>query len=673
MDSKQKGYSQKQSGFDRFSAWFFTSLKNGLFGYLFTSYDKENELYLKKANKVKDKDYERRRGKARRRVAALIEKSVFANAVPAIPDFLLRVSTRDYALIFFIMGLLTTVLYPVRQYLTLIDISFETFISGIIVCVCCVPLFFSAQSVSKDVMSSKITRGIIFDFLGIREEKFRAASEKKKFTSPNISFFVGLLLGVGSYFITPFKILGIIAILIVAYEVLTVPEVGMILIIFSAPFLNMYALAASTVYVFICYILKCIVGKRTFKFEYFDLWTSIFIVVLICGGFISSDIRSSAKAMAVCISLSLSYFIVVNLIRSKEWYARGLVSAMVSTLVVSIVAIFQAVMGKISEFVPDASFFSTPGENISSVFSSSVVFAEYLMITIPIIVTYMITKRERSSKFAAFLLCVISMVSLLLTRSSEGILGCIVAVMLLLLIYHRNYIYLLITMCIGLPVIFLAMPMAAKQSFIDFLGFSDISPSAKLPVLRSAFEMIKSHPFGVGLGNGASDMGSLYFKLAAELGVIGLVIFLAFMLVFAKLSFTYCAKSKNRFRKISCCVGFCSVVGALAAGTVDCVFADKSVLLMFIISIGMSFAYIKIERDEEAPKSLSVDIASASVDIILSNDTTNAVPKRKYVHAPKARKERKINEEDMVKEFYNGDDLIKVVTDAESEAKENDK
>lgn len=673
MDNKQKGYSQKQSGFDRFSAWFFASLKSGLFGYLFTSYDKENELYLKKANKVKDKGYERRRGKARRRVAALIERSVFANAVPAIPDFLLRVSTRDYALVFFIMGLLTTVLYPIRQYLTLIDVSFETFISGIIVCVCCVPLFFSAQSVSKDVMSSKITRGILFDFLGIREEKFRVASEKKKFTSPNISFFVGLLLGVGSYFITPFKILGIIAILIVAYEVLTVPEVGVVLIIFSAPFLNMYALAASTVYVFICYILKCIVGKRTFKFEYFDLWASIFIVVLICGGFISSDIRSSAKAMAVCVSLSLSYFIVVNLIRSKEWYARGLTSAMVATLIVTLVAIFQAVMGKISEFVPDASFFSTSGENISSVFSSSVVFAEYLMITIPIIVTYMITKRERSSKFAAFLLCVISVVSLFLTRSSEGVLGCAVAIMLLLLIYHRNYIYLLITLCVGLPVIFLAMPVAARQSFIDFLGFSDISPSAKLPVLRSAFEAIKSHPFGIGLGNGASDMGSLYFNLAAELGIIGLVVFLAFMFVFAKLNFTYCAKSKNRFRKISCCVGFCSVIGTLASGTVDCVFEDKSVLLMFIISIGMSFAYIKIERDEEAPKSLSVDIASASVDIILSNDTTNAVPKRKYVHAPKAKKDRRISEEDMVKEFYDGDDLIKVVTDAESEAKENDK
>ena len=118
--------------------------------------------------------------------------------------------------------------------------------------------------------------------------------------------------------------------------------------------------------------------------------------------------------------------------------------------------------------------------------------------------------------------------------------------------------------------------------------------------------------------------------------------------------------------------GFASVVGIMAVGFFTQVFSDKSIFLLFFISIALSFSYVKIEREEEGPKSTMIDISSASVDILLSSDAVyDTVPKRKYVHAPKV-KPKKIKEESILKEFESSD-IIRVISDDESEENKNDK
>ena len=101
-------------------------------------------------------------------------------------------------------------------------------------------------------------------------------------------------------------------------------------------------------FVFACYIFKCIVGKRTFKFEYFDIWVAFIFVLTLSRGLISEDIISSAKEALMCASLMLSYFIVTNLVRSKEWFRRCLLAFVTSGLIVALIAIIQAIFGKIT-------------------------------------------------------------------------------------------------------------------------------------------------------------------------------------------------------------------------------------------------------------------------------------------------------------------------------------
>lgn len=676
MDNKQKGRSVKQSAFDRFASWIFNCLSTGMFGSFFTSYDKRNRQYIDKMENMKGKESSGKHGKVRKRISHFIENSVLVNVFPKVPQFLLRVTTRDYGIILFVMGAVVSVLYALRRYMTLIDISLSALISGILICVCSVPLLFSAKSLSCDILSSKLVKKIVFDFCGARDDNCRIASEKPKFSFPNISFFIGLLLGVLSCFVSPPKILLAVFIAMLCYAVLTTPEMGVIILIFATPFANTTVLTVSVLYVSVCYIIKCMIGKRIFKFEYMDLWVVILMLTLLFSGFVSADMRFSLKEMLVDLVLVLSYFTVSNLIRSKEWYSRCMISIISSSFIVFIMALFQALIGNLSIVFPDASYFSTSGEFVNSSFASSLELGRYIVMVLPFILTYMITKRDTLPKFFGFILMVSSIGTLILTGSAEALIGCLAAVMLLLLIYHKKFIYLLMLILVALPILYFALPSAVTDAALAYLGFDSISSEVKLPTLQAAFQVMKKYPFGVGLGmfsktSGMENAGSLYTQAGAETGFISLVLFIAFTVVFAKLIFSYCAKSKNRFRKISCSAGFASVTGILTAGIFGSVFSDKSIFLLFFIAIALSFAYVKIEREDETPKNTMVDITSASMDIVLSSDSAyEALPKRRYVHAPRM-KPQKIRRENILKEF-EANDIIRVIPDDESEEDKNE-
>lgn len=679
MDNKQKGRFVKQSAFDRFAAWVFERLGSGMFGSFFTSYDKRNESYLGSVEKLKKKENHSRRGKVRKGISRLIERSVFVNVFPKIPQFLLRMATRDYGIVLFVMGAVVSVLYPLKRYMSLIDISFSTFIAGILVSVCSIPLFFSAKSFSRDILSSKLMKKIVFDFCGARENTFRIAAEKPKFTWSNVSFFVGILLGVLSCFVSPLKIILTVFIALLAYSVLTTPEMGIVILIFAAPFASTGVLVASVLYISVCYIIKCVIGKRTFKFEYMDLWVVIVMLMLLLGGIVSVDRGASIKTALVDLALVLSYFIISNLIRSKEWYSRCIVSLVSSSLVVLIIAAVEFILGKLSAVLPDVSFFATSGEFLSSSFCSPAALSRYIVMALPFIFTYMITKRDGLPKFGGFVLIVLSVWVLTMTGSAESIIGCLAAIMLLLLIYNKKFIYLLISLIVGLPILYFALPTPLTEAALSHLGFYDISMDVKLPILRRAFLVMMEHPFGVGLGkapfanvSGLEDAGNLYMQIGTEAGFLALLAFIAFAVVFAKLVFSYCSKPKNRFRKTSCSAGFAAVVGILTTGLFDTVSSDKSIFLLFFAAIALSFAYVKIEREEEIPKTTMVDISSASVDIALSIDSGyDNLPKRKYVHAPKVKPE-KIKTDSILKEFESDDDIIKITPDTESEENKND-
>lgn len=656
MDNKQRTNKQRRSVFDLISEKVFSMLKSGMFGYFFTSYDEANEKYQ---NSIERKKGKIARGRARKKVSRLIEKSFFVNAIPKCIEWLLRVSLRDYGIMVFVMGALISVLYPLNDYILFLNVTLDMFISGIAVCVCSVPMIFSSKSLSYNIYRSKLCNTLFFSFLGLNKEKMRVVSEKHRVSLPNIAFFVGIGLGVLSYFIAPLKLLAIIGVLILAYCVLRTPEVGVIAVILSLPFVPTLAMEICVAFVFVCYVLKCIVGKRAFKFEYFDIWVLLVLLTTLIRGAISVNPIASVKETLATVSFMLSYFVVTNLIRSKEWFRRCLLSLVTTGIVVSVIAIAQMIIGRISLTVPDLGRIFSYGQSVTSSFSSPDTLAQFLVAIIPFTIVHFISERSGAKKLIGFIMSAVLIVTMGFTHSLSGVVGIVCATLLLLMIFNRNFTYLTLIVIIACPVLYFTLPENALKQILSTKMLDGLSVSGFVNDAREGFQMFLDNIFGIGSGtdvfnatfntaNGYVD--NMLIQSLIEYGIIGFIVFLAFAIMLIRLTFSYCVKAKNQYRKINCCAGFCAVTGLVLSGMISYTWHDKRLYLLFWLLVALSFAYMRIEREDEEPKGIDRDFTTAALDITITEDIYHdTVPKRRYVRAPRV--EVELTEKLEIKEF----------------------
>lgn len=670
MDNKQKTNIQRRSMFDIISEKVFSLLKNGMLGYFFTSYDEANEKYQ---SKVKRKKGTLQQGKIRKASSKLIEKNILVNAVPKFMGILLRLSLRDYGIMAFVMGALISVLYLINDYILFLNVTVEMFISGMAICVCSLPMLFSSRSLSSCLYTSRLCNSLFFSFLGLNKERMREASEKNRIFTPNLSIFIGIGLGVISCFVLPFRLIAIIGLIILAYCVLRAPEIGVIAIIFALPFASANAMQICVAFVFVCYLFKCIVGKRTFKFEYFDIWVALALILTLIRGTISKNIASSAREALLCVTLMLSYFIVTNLIRSKEWFRRCLLSLVISGLLVAILAIVQAILGRLSVNFPDIGRLFSNGQSVISSFYDPDALAHFLVAVIPFTLVHFISERSTRKKIIGFMIGAVLTITVGFTHSLSGVVGIVCAILLLLIIFNRNFSYLALIVVAVCPVLYFTLPQNALEQIMSTKMLEGLTISGFVESTREGFKMFLSNPLGIGVSEEAFKLAyntssgyvnNMLIQSLIEYGIIGLIVFTSFAVMLIRLTFSYCVKAKNQYRKINCCAGFCSVTGLLVSAMIDYSWHDKRLYLLFWLLVALLFAYMRIERQDEEPRGITKDFTTATMDVTLTGDIYHdTVPKRRYVRMPKA---LSIGEYELeIKEFEETNDSLPRVKELE--------
>ena len=678
MENKQiKNTSQAtKSKFERASSWALAKVRGSFVGKFFTSYEKANKSYISKTKGLKNQG---NKHKTRRKVSKIFENSFFVNLVPKITSFLLRTSLRDYGIIMISMGIFMSILYPIRSFVTILDVPFESFIMGLILAGCSIPLLFSAKSYASGVLSSRLVSFIFFQCLGLKADNFRLANEQTTHTSSNISFFVGMFMGIISYFASPSFILIALLVLLLGYAVLTTPESGIVVLLFAIPFISIDLFILMTIYVDICYIIKYIIGKRTLKFELFDIAISAIMLMIVISYAFCLDHRTSLVPTLINAALVLCYFAVSNLIRSKQWFTRCLVSLTLSVTLASVIGIVQFILKELKVIVPNFDAFSSINERITSTFYNPDVFAIYLCAIVPFILLFIFSGNRAMSRIYGVFSLALVITCIILNQSKAALIAVIVEMLLFLIIYNKNFIYLAMVAAVAIPIFHYTLP-ADMLALINSFGKSAelTSPSTAI-INRTTWQIFKRFPFGIGFGennfaealdrvnldlNGATDLGSIYRQLLISSGILGIIILTAFSILFLILAFTLCAKAKNKHIRINGAAGFVSIIGIFVSG-IFC-YSLKSSELVFIsfIAIALTFSYYKIERELDKPTSVYVDITSASVDIeIPAEFTKNTTPKRKYVHAPIKKKSKAQIKRNPFDELMNSNEFIRIVDD----------
>lgn len=657
MENKQR----KKSALDRFMAWLLTVLQNSFIGRFFTSYDKANDKFRAKIKKKS------KRGE--RKLARLVENSGVARIIPKIYLFLMRIPLRDYGIMMLMTGAVVTILYPINDMILFINVTFKMFVLGAATCISSIPLLFSSRSLADNVLSSRFFSHILFEFLGVDDSGFREASEMGKVSFASFAFLIGAVLGVASYFVMPtYTILILIGVALVYCTVRT-PEVGAITSILAIPFVDVVYLCAFVAYTFLCYVLKAIRGKRVYRFEYFDLWVTIAIFVFTVCGINYSDPLSSLKDVLLNLAIMLSYFMFSNLIHSKVWFRRSIVAFTTSSLVVGVVAIVQSILRQISNSVESLEAVMPKDAEIASTLGSPDVLMRFMVIAIPFGVVHMISEKRDITRFGGFLLSVVLIAALILSDAPLGLLGFAVGLLLVLVFFKRTAIYFLVIVAVALPVLYATLPDSAIDFVFSFGPLEGSSVEAGLSYFADNFEEVIKLPFGVGAyGTTVSEafgqeyINSLPLQIVANYGIFGFLAFALLIVMFARVTLSYSVKAKNEYRRVNGCAGLCSVLAILSVGVFDFVWYDKRILLLLIITMALSLAYVKIEKEEEAVDSGYVDIAKASIDIPLRELAVRAnVQQRRYVHASRMKKKLGMadkNKDEEVKEFSNTEELF---------------
>ncbi len=674
-----------KSRFDRASTWFFSKVKNSFIGRFFTSYEQHNKRFIEKTkNRKQSKLRSKKRFEAKRKLARTFEHSFFIRKIPLLVKRLLCTSIRDYGITMFTMGFIMFMLYPIQGFITFLSVPFSTLIIGASLSLCSIPLLLSSKSYAACVISCRPLSTILFVWLGMKKDNFRHAAEQEKYSSSAFAFIFGVLFGTLAHFTTPMTVIMLLFVTVFAYVVLTTPETGIVMLLFSLPFLSITHLILITIYIDFCFLAKYLIGKRTFKFEFFDIFIISILVLLVYGYGISANIANSYIPTLTNIALVICYFAVANLIRSKNQYKRCIFAFIISASITCFIGIIQFILGKSGITWNGIEVFSNIEQRITSTFYDPDVFAIYLCIAIPFIMLFITTAQMIRLRLYGILALGLAFTCVIMTQSAPALITSVAVMLLFLIILNKNYVYLFLAVCATLPILYFSLPENMLEAILNFGRISMATGETRASLLKLTADIFVNRPYGMGIGEAniefmtdllgsksVSNLGSLYTQLFAAFGILGIIILLAFAIMLGVLAFSFCAKAKNKYRRVNGAAGYISFIGILISGILCHSLKSSELVFLTFVVIGFVVAYYRIERELDEPEKIYFDITAASIDIDIPAELTkNTTPRRKYVRVPYKKVEAKENR-DPIEELLSSNEFIRVV-DEKSERSEND-
>ena len=607
--------------FRRFVNWLYSLLINGFFGKIFTAYSVEEELF-RNSRIVQAVSGENRAcrfaAKAKLGMARTFEESRILNSLGALVSSLIHRKLKTYGAFLLSLGSYGIVTYLIREY---VIARKGGEISDLITCVILLlmsfPLMVSKETLASAVLKSRILSVFLFEGLGLPEDHFtQSESFPKRYSAVTAA---GMILGALTYFISPAYYVYAAVLLIVIALVFSYPEIGVLAMISLVPLASLFerpslTLLAAVFLTFVGYLVKLIRGKRVFYLSLVDLAVMLFALILLLGGFGSAGGVASMQSAALFATLMLGYFLVVNLIRTREWIRRCLVAFLLCASVSGVIGFVQVFTGSLELSWLDTTMFSDISVRITSTFDNPNVYATYLLMAIPFSLAYMIAKGNHSKTpyVAGFVLLLVCMVE---TWSRGAWLGLLVSLVLFFLVYTRRSVPYLMLVGAAFPLTSLLLPDSVISRFLSIGSASDSSATYRISAWRGVGRMLRENWFGgIGVGETAFSVvypafsyagiqairhtHNLYLQILSETGFVGLATFLLVVILFVQNCFEYLYKMRKGTDNGIVVAGLASVTAVLIMGLTDYVWYNYRVFLMFWLVIAIVNAYIRVGNEE---------------------------------------------------------------------------
>ena len=551
---------------------------------------------------------------AKNKVQRTVENSFFYKLFLRITNYLLAVKVRVYGIVLFIYGFCSACVGLIKTYfVTFVDEDYFLIAQGVILVLVGIFLLISRKDMGTLLAHGMVTGFFIRDIVGLKKENVVRKTIDENSVIPML---VGLFLGVSSLFVDPlFIIAGFFAFVYVSL-VFSTPEFGVLATVAAIPFLPTMVLCAHIILVSLAYVCKVVRGKRSVSITPIDVSVGVFALFVLLGGVFSASVSTSLPAVCVMVCFMLSYFLIVNLVKSQLFLKKVLISLAIGVFVCALIGIWQNFFGIADTTWTDVDMFSEIETRVVSTFENPNVFGEYLIMILPLIVSMFIVEKSFKHKSFLFVSFVVGCMALIFTWSRGAWLGFLLSMVLYLIVINKKSIALYCVGIIALPFAYPFFPESIRGRIESIGNMADSSTSYRVHIWEAAWEMLQDWWLtGIGVGVGAFQKiypsyalsgietaphsHNLFFQVFLELGIFGIAAFFFVIIFAARKCCTYLRHGSQREVKLISSAALVGLLAILTQGLTDHVWYNYRVFLMFWVVLSLVSVTVDLATRED--------------------------------------------------------------------------
>lgn len=383
-------------------------------------------------------------------------------------------------------------------------------------------------------------------------------------------------------------------------------EFGVFVTVIGSPVLPTTLLAGLCLLCTASFVIR-LLTDRNFKYQTssLDVCVVFFMGALLYGTVNSFTFVKSAQILLIYFSYILFYFVIVATMDSgKKWKALCVSFVLVGCLV-ALYGIAQNFIGtKSTQSWVDSEMFQSIKTRVYATFDNPNVLGEFLVIMIPTTTALIWANKKLGHKmiYTFVMLCLCACI--VFTWSRGAWLGVMFAVALFLLVMDKRWALAGIVAVFAIPFV-LGSNNAISERILSIGNTEDTSTAYRVSIWQASVKLIRDFWLsGIGLGSDAFSMiypkyalaganfalhsHNLFLQICVEMGLIGIVTFLALVVALIRQSFSLAVyKKRGGVSATIVIAATAGILGYLVQGLTDNVWYNYKMLLIFWIVVGL--------------------------------------------------------------------------------------
>lgn len=387
---------------------------------------------------------------------------------------------------------------------------------------------------------------------------------------------------------------------------------GILSVIVAMPFLPDEFTLLLIIFIVFIFILNHVFGKGySIDKSFVNIPLAIFVLAIIIATVTSIDPKGSFRDLAIHLSAIGLLVVIVNGINNKNDLNLILTSYVFTATLVALYGIYQYFVGvELDPAWVDATNNPEITTRVFSVFGNPNILAEYLIMAIPTSIALFWNTKKLIKKIIFMLTTMVLSVTLLMTLSRGGWLGIAFGIFIFILLVEKKLF--LLSIPVGIASIFV-IPDSIMSRIMTIGSLTDSSNAYRIKIWQITTDIIRDHwEAGVGFGYipfkktfetyirtmPIYHAHNTYLEIAAEMGIVGLVLFAILIFVLYKYGVLNAVKSNDKYIKTISAGLLAGISSLLFHGIVEHVLYIPRIIITFWILVAFILVMIKLNESD---------------------------------------------------------------------------